>query len=174
MEQAAGATITRQTYFLTKRSVGQTVWVWCLFRFLALMWTFASGKRGKGIGEFLARGGQEKPTISFPSRLHRKRLNLFVLGLRTKRWLRGFSKATSVIVYQRIWNGALLLESQVQMQTLRNGCIHGEITFLRMRRMETTWTKPQTSLKPAKAGGNTRKFNSSKAGLLRRCCRWVP
>ena len=31
----------------------------------------------------------------------------------------------------------------------------------------------QTSLKPAKAGGNTRKFNSSKAGLLRRCCRWV-
>ena len=31
----------------------------------------------------------------------------------------------------------------------------------------------QTSLKPAKTGGNTRKFNSSKAGLLRRCCRWV-
>ncbi len=31
----------------------------------------------------------------------------------------------------------------------------------------------QTSLKPAKKGGNTRKFNSSKAGLLRRCRRWV-
>ena len=40
-------------------------------------------------------------------------------------------------------------------------------------RTDKTLCNIQTSLKPAKTGGNTRKFNSSKAGLLRRCCWWV-